>query len=133
MASGYCMIQGARNPEGVALFASCERFKKLDPTVVDIDRRQLEEKYLWTREMLEMYDHCKALAQNGDTATVYYGNGLGDNLWMTAEQIKCSSRQSSAVSWAQAKASNGDKFEFYIEELNASIEKYEQDNDQSNG
>ena len=133
MASGYCMIQGARNPEGVALFASCERFKKLDPTVVDIDRRQLEEKYLWTREMLEMYDHCKALAQNGDTATVYYGNGLGDNLWMTAEQIKCSSRQSSAVSWAQAKASNGDKFEFYIEELNASIEKYEQDNGQSNG
>ena len=128
MATGYCMIKGAGNPEGVALFASCERFKKLDPTVVDIDRRQLEDKYLWTREMLEMYDHCKLLAQSGETATIYYGNGLGDNLWMTAEQIKCSSRQSNAVSWAQAKESNIDKFEFYIEELNTSIEKYEQDN-----
>ncbi len=128
IASGYCMIKDCPNPDGVALFASCDRFKKLDPTVIDIDRKQLEDTYFWTQEMLDMYDHCKALAQDSETATVYYGSGLGTDLWITAEQIKCSSRQSNAVSWAQAKENNIDRLNMYIEELNASIEIFEQEN-----
>ena len=125
-ASGYCIVNGAENAEGVALFASCERFKILDPTVVSIDRRQLEEKYLWTDEMLAMYDICKALAQDGETATVYYGNGLGDTLWQTTENLKCSSRQSAsnAQSWGQVKESNADTLEYYIEELNGLIDEF---------
>ena len=31
--SGYCIVSGAANPEGVVLYSSCERFKILDPTV----------------------------------------------------------------------------------------------------
>ncbi len=55
---GYMIVTGAQNPEGVALLASCERFKIIDPTVISIDRKQLKETYLWTDEMLDMYDHC---------------------------------------------------------------------------
>ncbi len=122
-AAGYCIVNSAENAEGVALFASCERFKILDPTVVSIDRRQLEEKYLWTDEMLEMYDTCKLLAQNNDTAIVYYGNGLGDNLWQRTENLKSSARQSpnNAQSWSQTKTSNADALQYYIDELNTSI------------
>ena len=125
-AAGYCIVNGAENAEGVALFASCERFKILDPTVVSIDRRQLEEKYLWTQEMLNMYDTCKAIAQNGDTATVYYGNGLGDNLWQTNESLKSSARQSAtnAQSWAQTKESNADTLQYYVDELNLNMEEF---------
>ncbi len=125
-AAGYCIVNGAENAEGVALFASCERFKILDPTVVSIDRRQLEEKYLWTQEMLNMYDTCKAIAQNGDTATVYYGNGLGDNLWQTAEALKSSARQNpnNAQSWGQAKESNSDTLQYYVDELNLNMEEF---------
>ncbi len=125
-ASGYCIINNAENPEGVALLASCERFKILDPTVISIDRKQLEEKYLWTDEMLDMYDICKAIAQNADTAIVYYGNGLGDDLWQTAESIKSSARQSTtnATSWAQTKESNGEKLLYYVDELNSNMNEF---------
>lgn len=68
---GYCLIRGATNPEGVALLASCDRFKIIDPTVVDIDKKQLREVYHWSDEMLEMYDECHDLA-NSDTALLYY-------------------------------------------------------------
>lgn len=28
---GYCLVKGAKNPEGVALLSMCERFKIVDP------------------------------------------------------------------------------------------------------
>ena len=125
-AAGYCIISGASNPEGVALFASCERFKVLDPTVVSIDRRQLEEKYLWTQEMLEMYDECKALAQKGENTLVEYGEGLGNRLYSVSDGMKTIARTAAAnaTTWAQSKESNGEKLQYYIDELNAQVAEY---------
>lgn len=76
-ASGYCIVAGASNPEGVALLAACDRFKVLDPTVVNIDRRQKEEIYLWTDEMLDMWDECYRLSTTGNVI-VTYDAGIGD-------------------------------------------------------
>lgn len=60
---GYHIISGAANPDGVVLLSMCERFKILDPTVIDIDIKQLKEVYLWTQEMLDMNDICQQLAR----------------------------------------------------------------------
>lgn len=45
------------------LLSMCERFKILDPTVIDIDIKQLKEVYLWNQEMLDMNDICQQLAR----------------------------------------------------------------------
>ena len=124
--TGYCIIKGAENPEGVALFAACERFKILDPTVVSIDRRQLEEKYLWTEEMLAMYDTCKELAQKGENTLVEYGEGLGKKVYTLSNDMKIIARSApdSAKSWAQAKEQNEEPLQYYLDELNADVEEY---------
>lgn len=124
--SGYCLVKGATNPEGVALLAACERFKILDPTVVSIDRRQLEEKYLWTEEMLEMYDTCKELAQKGENTLVEYGEGLGSKLYSLSDGMKTIARSSSSNSstWAQAKEKNAEAIQYYVDELNSNVAEY---------
>ena len=125
-AAGYCIINGSENPEGGALFAACERFKVLDPTVVSIDRRQLEEKYLWTEEMLEMYDTCKALAQKGENTLVEYGEGLGAQLYSRSDGLKIIARQSptNSTTWAQAKEQNAESLQYYIDELNTKVDEF---------
>lgn len=125
-ANGYCIVTGAENPEGVALYAACERFKVLDPTVVSIDRRQLEEIYLWTDEMLAMYDHCLEIAQNGETATVEYGQGLGEKLFDTSDGMRTIARKATEkiTTWAQAKEKNADALEYYVSALNEDIAEH---------
>ncbi len=123
---GYCIVEGAANPEGVALYAMCERFKVMDPTVISIDKKQLMEKYLWTEEMLDMYDICKGLAQRGANTLVEYGDGLGAKLNSYAEGLRTIARQSAASSttWAQGKEKNAEPLNYYVDELNANIAEY---------
>lgn len=132
--NGYALVNGAQNPEGVALLAMCERFKIIDPTVVSIDRRQLEETYLWTDHMLQMYDTCYDLANTGAGNIVIgygayqdggYGPEIGEIVKAIEQNAQSVSRQG-AKSWAQLKEENSVKLEYYIDELNKSLEEFEQ-------
>lgn len=120
---GYMMCYGAENTEGAALLAACERFKILDPTVVSIDRKQLEEKYLWTQEMLDMYDVCKELIHAN---TVSYQTGdLGQKLNDAYNRLDWGiNRSGGSSTWAQLKEANRDLLDYSIEELNAMIDEY---------
>ncbi|MCD8005803.1 MAG: ABC transporter substrate-binding protein [Oscillospiraceae bacterium] len=122
---GYCIVQGASNPEGVVLLASCMRFKVLDPTVISIDRIQLEETYLWTEEMLEMYDECYRLASSAENLIVVYDSGLGDKLQAVTEKYESIADSSDASTWAQIKEAYNEQLEYYVAELNAQIESYD--------
>lgn len=123
--SGYALINGAQNPEGVALLASCERFKAIDPTVMSIDRRQLEDTYMWTDEMLKMYDHCVELANSmGADTIVDYSYGMGDSLYSAVNSLKSQTRSSTPQTWAQGKEKYSDTIDYYLEELNANIDTY---------
>ncbi len=122
--TGYCIIQGASNPEGVALLSACMRFKVLDPTVVDIDRLQLEETYLWTEEMLEMYDECYALS-TASAVIVTYGEGYGDKLYSVVDTLERFATSSDASTWAQLKESYGEQVEYYVNQLNEQIAAYD--------
>lgn len=125
--AGYAIIKGASNPEGVALLASCERFKILDPTVVSIDRKQLEEIYHWNDEMLHMYDNVYELA-NSDNTILLYGDGFGGKLSSTVSSIECTSRGSTADTWAQLKEKYESSLQYYIDELNKDMEEYIENN-----
>ena len=123
--SGLCMVSGGDNLDGVALLASCERFKKLDPTVIDIDKKQLREKYLWTNEMLDMYDHCEELAAR-DPIIILEGD-VPSNLNSAINSLSNSiTRAAEPTSWAQLKEQYKETIEYYIEELNAMIAEYDE-------
>lgn len=121
MPVGYCLIKGAGNPEGVALLASCDRFKVIDPTVIRIDERQKMEVLGWTEEMLTMWNHMYDIANSHNTivqysglekVTEYYSNMIGFNNWKNPS------------TWAELKEKNRDALEYSIDELNAQMEAY---------
>ncbi len=118
--AGYCIISGAENPEAVALLASCDRFKILDPTVVSIDEKQLRETYLWTDEMLEMYDVCYELA-NAEGAFVDYEEGMGSKLFSSLGEFKHMGRLTTEQTWAQMKEKYTEQVEYYLNALNTDL------------
>ncbi len=122
--TAYCIVNGCDNPEGVALLASCERFKQVDPTVIDIDRKQLKETYLWTQEMLDMYDKCMELVSYGDVAIIDYYDGVGKSLDDVSSKFQSFARSSNVSSWAQIKETNQEKFNFYLDELNKTLTEF---------
>ena len=121
--NGYALVKGGENHAGAALLAMCDRFKILDPTVISIDRRQLEETYLWTKEMLEMWDICYDIANNSD-ATIFSYN-LGDKLNSVVSAYYDTAHGSEAQTWAQLKESNSEKLVYYVQELNTKIAEFE--------
>ncbi len=123
-ASGYLIVSGADNPEGVALLASCDRFKVLDPTVVNIDKRQKEETYLWTKEMLDMWQTCYDLAAKAENVIIVYDNGLGDKLGSVVSNYESNGHIQNAETWAQLKEANNEKLSFYVDEINTMIAEY---------
>lgn len=122
--TGFAIVSGAENPEGVALLASCERFKVIDPTVVSIDRKQLEETYLWTDEMLEMYDTCIELVTAGDVAILDFYDGVGTKLNDVGNKFKKFARSSNVSSWAQIKENNMEQLNYYLDELNQLLDEF---------
>lgn len=118
---GYSIIKGAYNPDGVALLAMCERFKIIDPTVIDIDKKQLKDIYLWSDEMLDMYDECYEIAASHPVMNLT--NNLPDNLANAIASLQNGTIHggSEPSSWAQLKEKYGEQIEYYIEELNQTI------------
>ena len=118
--NGYCMVKDGPNPEGVALLASCERFKILDPTVVDIDEKQLREVYKWSDEMIEMARTCNQIV--ADNPKMFYTGNLPQGLQDVYNTFDWNIRRSGATStWAQLKEQNQESFDYYIDELNSLI------------
>ena len=120
---GFSLVQGAPNPEGAVLLASCIRFKMIDPTVVNIDRKQLKEKLLWTDEMLEMFDECTRVA--AENVRMFYTGNLPDQLQSTYNSLDWDIvRTSGANTWAQLKERHGERLQYYLDDLNARIAEY---------
>lgn len=121
--AGYMLVQGGKNPEGVALYAACERFKIIDPTVDRIDRQQLKDKYLWTQEMLDMYDECRKIILKN--TYMYYNGNFIDNLNTAYNHFRDDiARGGATTTWAQLKEQYNESFEYYLEEQNAVIDEY---------
>ncbi len=121
---GYMLVSGGDNHEGAALLAACERFKILDPTVIDIDRKQLEEIYLWNDEMLAMYDEQFVIAAR--TPVVNYSGNLQDQLNSALATLGDGiNRTNEPSTWAQLKEQYGETIDYYVEELNDMVLSYE--------
>ena len=117
---GYCLIMNAPHPEAVALLAACDRFKIVDPTVINFDKKQLMEKKGWNKEMLDMWDEMYSIAHS-HRAVVEYGEGLGTDLATRVDTMINFNRMGGEDSWAQRKEANKDTIEYYVEDLNTQI------------
>ena len=118
---GYNLINGAPNPEAVALLAACDRFKTIDPTVTSFDRRQLKDKKGWTEEMLDMWDTMYEIANSHNTLIIF-GEGLGDRVAPIVDAIINYTRNSDST-FTQRKEQNSEKLEYYLDELNKLVEE----------
>ena len=121
--TGFMLVENARNPEGVALYAACDRFKRMDSVVMSIDKKQLKEKYLWTDEMLDMYDECREIILKN--SGMYLNGNLTDNVNNAYNAFRDKvARDSGATSWAQVKEEYKDQLDYYLEEQNDIIRDY---------
>ena len=97
----------------------------MDPTVIDIDEKQLKEIYLWTDEMMDMYRHIYDLAEAQETIVIY-GEGLGSKLSGVVDTIEGQAFQSAEpTTWAQIKESYTEQLDYYADELNKMLEEAE--------
>ena len=111
-------------PEGAALVCACERFKSMDPVVKAIDRRQKKEKLLLTDEILDMYNTFEELA-NGEHPFVQYNDGMGAELMSVNDAFMDAGIIGTEVSsWAQIKEANGERLDYYIQEMNKKIQQF---------
>lgn len=126
--NAFCIINGAMNPEGAALIISCARFQALDPVVKAIDRRQLQETYGWTDEMIAMDEECYRLANSGSPMINYnagYGKELADIISYEGIMKAIGHPTSrNASTWAQLKEANMDRVQYLCEELNDRVQKF---------
>ncbi|MCD8107693.1 MAG: ABC transporter substrate-binding protein [Oscillospiraceae bacterium] len=122
--SGYCIVTNASNPEAVALLAACDRFKVLDPTVISVDEMQLRDTYLWTQEMLDMYETVYDLCTDPDSILVGI-DGVSDKLSSVISSFTAGYHYEEVSTWAQLKESYSDMLDYYIDELNSQIDEFD--------
>ena len=83
------------------------------------------EKYLWTEEMLDMWDTCYALANANDTSLVIYGDGLTESVASFYNNFESQGFIQDISSWAQLKEANSDGLQIALDELNKTISEFE--------
>lgn len=118
---GYCLIKDAPHPEAVGLLAMCDRFKIIDPTVINFDKKQLKEKKGWSQDMLDMWDKMYEIAHSHNTF-IDFGTGLGDELSNRVSELTNFNVNGAATSWAQRKESLKETIGYLVDELNAQID-----------
>ncbi len=117
--SGYSLVKGGTNHEGVALLASCERFKVVDPIVVSVDEMQLRNIYLWNDDMLDMWDTCNKIVADADNTLYEYS--LGAKLSGYVNNLVSNANGDNPTSWASLKESNAPAIDHYVAQLNEQI------------
>lgn len=122
--AGYAFVKGGNNQDAVALLASCERFKIIDPTVISIDERQKREIYLWNDDMMNMYETCYQLANSGETVFAYrFSEKLQDCVYKFTDNGHLPTPQT----WAQLKEANTEALEYYMNAMNEAAAKLGKD------
>lgn len=121
--TGYCLVAGAKNPEGFAAWMFCNRVADQTPEVQEIGRSTLVDDYGWTTEMMEMRDECYRLALEKPVFEFYGGVSSGITSAFDTIAVATSNTSGEAMTWASVVADYNNGVNYYVDEANADIEK----------
>lgn len=127
--NGFMICQGAKNPQGAALFAECALVANNDDAAKEISKVGYIRDYGWTEDMWERKTEIENYARAnpaldftpgmGSEINLYFGDGgqAGDE-WITPVSKAVFD---SDKTWAEAKTERKDQLQTYLDEINKTL------------
>ena len=98
--SGFSLVKGAKNPEGVAAYLNCAMATRDSEAAVEIGKRQAFEEYNWTQEQWDMYRLVNQMTAEHPVIEMY--NAVSPNV---ADLVNNPMKEAynSGASWTQTR------------------------------
>lgn len=117
---GFCIVEGASNPEGVAAFLDCARYAEIDESVKNIGIEQLQNDYGWTDEMIEMRNEVYDLIEANPVFE--FNAGVSPDISNTTDTIlKSCMNPADATTWSEVVASYEQSLDYMINQAQESL------------
>jgi len=117
---GFCIVKGAKNPEGVAAWMDCTRYAEADPKAKQVTIDQFTKDYGWTQEMLDMRDEIYAMA--AEHPVFEFAIGINKDISsMTDNVIKGTMHPADPKTWTAVVQENKKALDYLIEEAQKNI------------
>ena len=117
----FCIVHGAKNPEGVAAWMDCTRYAELDESARGITEEQLRDDYGWTDEMIEMRENIYQLA--AEHPVFEFSQGISSDVSsLTDNIVKATMNPAEATSWTQVVSENEKGLNWLLEDAQKSID-----------
>lgn len=118
---GFCICEGAKNPEGVAAWLDCTRYAELDENAHQITIEQFKKDYGWTDEMIEMRDEIYKKA--AEHPVFEFAQGISTDLsTLTDSVIKNSMNPAETKTWAQTVSENKTAVDYLLDEAQSKMD-----------
>lgn len=121
--NGYCLVSGAKNPEGFAAFMRCRKICATDESIRQIGIDTLVNEYGWTEEMLEMREECYRLAREYPVFEFY--NAISTDMSSVFGTLATATSVTNGEqrTWAEIRDENIASVDYFVDEVNAKFKK----------
>ncbi len=121
--NGYCLVTGAKNPEGYAAFMRCKKICATDESIRQIGIDTLTNDYGWTEEMLEMREECYRLSQEKPVFEFY--NAISQDMTSVFGQLATGTSVTNGEqkTWAELREANMATVDYFVDDINSKFQK----------
>ena len=117
---GFCIVNNAPNPEGVAAFLDCTRYAEADPKAKEVTYDQLKNDYGWTDEMIEMREKIYEMA--AEHPVFEFAQGINQDVSdITDAILKATMHPSDPHSWTETVQENKKALDWLIEDAQKKV------------
>ncbi|MBR4622206.1 MAG: extracellular solute-binding protein [Ruminococcus sp.] len=118
---GFCLVHGAKNPEGVAAWLDCTRYAEQDEKAKSITEEQLRDDYGWTDEMIEMRENIYQMA--AEHPVFEFSQGISPEISsLTDNIVKGTMNPAEATTWTQVVTENEKALNWLIDDAQSKVE-----------
>ncbi len=117
--NGFCLVKGAPNPQGVALYCECGLAAKYDENAKAIERRRYTEDYSWPEEVADHLDVINELARQYPVVDIAGGISADVESLTTSNQNKSVGLNASlhGKEWATTREELSGALEMLVQEV----------------
>ncbi|MDR0974901.1 MAG: hypothetical protein LBL80_04325 [Ruminococcus sp.] len=120
---GFSLLKGASNPEGVVAYTYCSILAAEDDAVAAVARRQMQEDYQLTDQVLDMNDTINQIA--ADNPVVEYAAGSSNDIMqLTTDGGETVGIRAAfhGTDWATTREATADAVTMLVEEVNTNLQ-----------